>query len=147
MTRTSEQGIAANAKAPLSALPPTPLSCPRASTIVCPAAHSSSRKRASTPVRPRRRLVVAPASEHRPPPPRRRLVVAPTSEHHRWPSDDRGGADSPTRRKTRAATQRLFGIGDVHGDVHTTGEAGKRDVLHPQRQRLTSAASNRRGNS
>jgi hypothetical protein len=50
--RTSEQGIAANAKAPLSALPPTPLSRLRASTIVCPAADSYSRERASTPGRP-----------------------------------------------------------------------------------------------
>ena len=47
------------------------------------------------------------------------------------------------RRRTRAEMRRLFGIGT--GDVHTTGEAGQRDVLHPQRQR-PSAASNRRGN-
>ena len=91
--RTSKQGIAANAKAPSSALPPTPLSRPRASTIVCPAADSSLRKQASTPVRPRRRLVVAPASKHRPLP-RRRIIVAPTSEDHRWLSDDQGGSDT-----------------------------------------------------
>ena len=35
----------------------------------------------------------------------------------------------------------------AHGNIHATGEVGQRDVLHPQRQCLPNAASNRRGNS
>ena len=49
---TSEQGTADDAEAPSSALPSTPSSHKRVSTIVRPAANSSSRQWASTVVRP-----------------------------------------------------------------------------------------------
>ena len=107
----------AGEQAPLSATPPTPHCASKQAPLSALAADSSSRQRAST--------VLCPAAESLSRP------RARTTDGY---------------LTTKVARIRLFGIGNVHGDVHTKGEAGKHDVLHPQRQRLTIAASNRRGN-
>ena len=93
------------------AAPSCSTSLPPLSAVVrrscAPDASSSAKKRRSlSPEADRARDEAAPDRA------RRYLLFAPIASL-RMRSDDRGGADSPTRWKTRAGTRRLFGIGTL----------------------------------